>query len=166
MKLPRNRGHRTLLNDGFEPFDTPISRVIMKACNISNGFFGGNPPARRDIMTSDQHKDDESKATKIDMEEIKRQVSKVWGRTRQFLKRGTEEVIKTTKIGKVKLDTTLLVHERNKLYQKLGERTATLIKENRLSSPELLGICQEIDALSKKIAEEPGRVDEILRTKR
>ena len=69
------------------------------------------------------------------------------------LDRIRDAVVRSSQIGKLKLDATLLRRERDRLIQQLGEAALNLIMTSRLAVPE------EIAPLVKQIQTLEGRIE-------
>ncbi len=88
----------------------------------------------------------------------------VFSRMGGTLGRVREAVVRSSQIGKIKLDSTFLRRDREKLVQKLGEEALNLMLADRLAIPEELSdIVRQIQLLEGKIEAEGRQVDEIMK---
>ena len=88
-------------------------------------------------------------------------ISDFWQKTLGVLARAQDEIVKVSQIGKTQIDRSFLIHERHKLFQKLGELVYNLVKEEKIQSPDLDRVVEQIDRLSKRIGEMGDKVKDL-----
>ncbi len=87
-----------------------------------------------------------------------------WERARVELDRVREAVVRSSQIGKIKLDSTFLRRERERLVLRLGEEALNLMLADRLAvPPELAPIIKQIEGVERRIEMSGRQVDEILK---
>ncbi|MBL7685220.1 MAG: hypothetical protein JNK65_04190 [Deltaproteobacteria bacterium] len=79
-------------------------------------------------------------------------------KTFEVLSKAQEEIIKVSQVGKAQVDRSFLIHERNKLFQKMGEVSYALIKENHLQVKGLERFTDQIDRLNRRIHEKSDQM--------
>lgn len=79
------------------------------------------------------------------------------------LGRAKDEVIKVSQIGKAQVNRSFLLHERKKLYRKLGEKVYSLVKEKQLHSESLDRLVDQLDRMNKKILEVENHMKELIK---
>ena len=84
-----------------------------------------------------------------------------WNRGIKILDRAKEEVIKVSQMGKTHLNRSFLLHERNKLHRKLGEKTHHLVKMKKINLVDLDRLIDQIDRVGKKIIEIEDQMKEL-----
>jgi len=90
-------------------------------------------------------------------------ISDFWQKTLGVLARAQDEIVKVSQIGKTQIDRSFLIHERHKLFQKLGELVYSLVKEEKIQSHDLDRVVEQIDRLSKRIGEMGDKVKDLTR---
>ncbi len=79
------------------------------------------------------------------------------------LDRIRDAVVRSSQIGKIKLDATFLRRERDRLVKQLGEEALNLMLAERLKVPdELAPLLREIELLERKIEADGRQMDQIL----
>jgi hypothetical protein len=79
------------------------------------------------------------------------------------LDRIRDAVVRSSQIGKIKLDATFLRRERDRLIKQLGEEALNLMLADRLKIPdELASLLGEIQLLEGKIEADGRQMDQIL----
>ncbi|MHB1846410.1 MAG: hypothetical protein ACYCWW_16430 [Deltaproteobacteria bacterium] len=87
-----------------------------------------------------------------------------FGKAKGELERVREAVVRSSQIGKIKLDSTFLRRERERLVAQLGEQALNLMLADRLPIPdELSPLVKEIEGVEGRIAASGKQVDEILK---
>lgn len=112
----------------------------------------------------DKKREAEGKPT-IDVDDLKRNLERVWEQTMEVFRRGTDEVLKATKVGREKINTQLLMREKCQLLEKLGKKTVELVEKKKLEAPELLSLVKEVRRVQREIDGEEERVSSILQKK-
>lgn len=82
-----------------------------------------------------------------------------------YLERGKEEILRTTRIGKLKLDIASLTRQRDKLFVELGEITYLLRNKGLMKNPEIDEICERIDDINKLIQEKTEAIADLEKRK-
>jgi NADH/NAD ratio-sensing transcriptional regulator Rex len=93
-------------------------------------------------------------------------ISEFWEKTLGVLVRAQDEIVKVSQFGKTQIDRSFLVHERNKLYSKLGELSYSHVKEKKIQFPEAERVVDQIDRLTKKIEEMAEKMKDLTRVLR
>ena len=89
--------------------------------------------------------------------------SGLFGRTLGQIDRVREAVVRSSQIGKIKLDATFRRRDRDQLVLRLGEEALNLMLTDRLAIPEeLSALVKEIEGLERRIEADGKQVDEIL----
>jgi hypothetical protein len=79
------------------------------------------------------------------------------------LDRIRDAVVRSSQIGKIKLDATFLRRDRDRLIRQLGEEALNLMLTDRLTVPEELApLLREIQSLEGKIEADGRQMDQIL----
>ncbi len=79
------------------------------------------------------------------------------------LERVRDAVVRSSQIGKIKLDATFLRRERDRLVKQLGEEVLNLMLADRLSIPqELEKLVRDIQTVEGRIEADGRQVDEIM----
>ena len=90
-------------------------------------------------------------------------ISEFWQKTLGVLSRAQDEIVKVSQIGKTQIDRSFLIHERQKLFRKLGEMVYNLVKDEKIVFPDLDRAVEQIDRLSKRIGEMGDKVKDLTR---
>lgn len=89
----------------------------------------------------------------LDGDEVKRQFESFFERAVEAIGEVKDVVVRTSQVGKIKLDATFLRRERDKLLLELGEAVFDRIDEGRLEMPEGLGeLVARVKELEEKLA--------------
>ncbi|HUB08138.1 MAG TPA: hypothetical protein VMB50_14115 [Myxococcales bacterium] len=79
------------------------------------------------------------------------------------IERVRDAVVRSSQIGKIKLDATFLRRERDRLVKQLGEEALNLMLVDRLAVPqELQQLLAEIRVVEGRIEADGRQMDEIL----
>ncbi|MHB8419996.1 MAG: hypothetical protein ACYDCL_18130 [Myxococcales bacterium] len=79
------------------------------------------------------------------------------------LERVRDAVVRSSQIGKIKLDATFLRRERDRLVKQLGEEALNLMLADRLPVPqELEALVREVQGLEGRIEADSRQMSEIL----
>ncbi len=89
--------------------------------------------------------------------------SRLWMRALSTVSRAQEEIVKISQMGKTQINRSFLLHERNKLFRNLGEKTYFLAKEKKLKSVELDRLIDQLDRVGRKVSEIESRMKELTR---
>jgi len=76
----------------------------------------------------------------------------VWNRLLSIFNKGKDEVVRSSKVSKVRLDLSSLKKEREKVFERLGEEIYNRQKGNKISLPGLDSYLTEIDLITFKIS--------------
>ena len=93
-------------------------------------------------------------------------ISEIWEKTLGVLVRAQDEIVKVSQFGKTQIDRSFLVHERNKLYSKLGQLSYSQVKGKKIEFPEAERVVDQIDRLNKKIEEMAEKMKDLTRVMR
>ena len=88
-------------------------------------------------------------------------MNEFWEKTLGVIARAQDEIVKVSQFGKTQIDRSFLVHERNKLFSKLGELTFQKIKEGKVPYPEAERLADQIERLNKRIEEMGERMKDL-----
>jgi hypothetical protein len=90
-------------------------------------------------------------------DEFRKQAIDLWKKTVAQLDEISKNLMKTSRLDRLKFDRAKLIEERDKLVKRLGEETYKLIEKGRLSVPKPL---QDLYKRISKVAERiiPGRI--------
>lgn len=100
-----------------------------------------------------------AKKKNFDYDDLKNQLEGVWDKTLTTLNKGKDEIVRLSKMGKIKLDTQMMERDKNYLFQKLGEETYKGLKTDKLNTDNLKKYVLKIENLNKKIKTQDGRLD-------
>ena len=101
----------------------------------------------------------------FDYDEIKTQLEGLWGKTLGAITKGKSEVVRFSKIGKIKLDTQMMERDKNYLFQKMGEEAFKGIKAGKFSSESLNKYVTKIENIDKKIKSQTQKLTDLSRKK-
>jgi uncharacterized protein YoxC len=87
--------------------------------------------------------------------------SQWWSKTLSSLSRAQDEIVKVSQMGKIYVDRSFLIHERNKLFRKLGEISYQCVKAEKVKTPELSRLADQIDRMGKRIDEMKSRMKDL-----
>ncbi|MFO1519743.1 MAG: hypothetical protein U1F57_08810 [bacterium] len=76
-----------------------------------------------------------------------------WEKTLGVLARAQDEIVKVSQIGKAQINRSFLVHERSRLFVKLGDLAYQLAKEGKVKNSEIERFVDQIDRLSRRLEE-------------
>ncbi len=76
----------------------------------------------------------------------------VWNKLLSTLNTGKEEVVRSTKVSKARLDLSSLKKERERVFERLGEEIYKRRKERTASIPGLDSFFAEIDIINLKLS--------------
>src|SRR4030095_10870224 len=88
-------------------------------------------------------------------------MNEFWEKTLGVIARAQDEIVKVSQFGKTQIDRSFLVHERNKLFSKLGQLSVEKIKEGKISFPEGERLAEQIERLNKRIEEMGARMKDL-----
>jgi hypothetical protein len=86
------------------------------------------------------------------MEDIMESAKNIMNRTLEFLKRSTI-------VGKLMMEKSLLERSRRHLFQHLGELTYSLCKANKIKEESIQDLIAEIDTSNQKIREKWSKLE-------
>ena len=81
--------------------------------------------------------------------------------TAKLAKRGEEEVVRASKIGKLKLEVMGLERNKGLLYQKIGEKTIDLCNKGKIEEATLKPLCNQIYKLDSQIKKKQAEIKKI-----
>ena len=81
--------------------------------------------------------------------------------TKKYAKLAKEEIVKSSKIGKVRLEITKIKKQKSKKFQELGEHCFRLLKENTISIEGAEALKDEINKLDAELKEKEAVIEEI-----
>jgi hypothetical protein len=96
----------------------------------------------------------------MDRTDFQSRLNDLWRSTVDQLEDIKDAVVRTTEVGRAKLDAALLRRDRDRLYARLGESAYKLAEAGALALPaDLEDLRGEIGALNERIAAEAARAE-------
>lgn len=105
--------------------------------------------------------EEEKKEEEKNEEEKKGKWDSIVDATKKYATLAKEELVKSSKIGKIRLDTTKIKKQKAKKFQELGERCYQLILEGKIDIEGSDSLKTEIDELDAKIKSKEGEIEKI-----
>lgn len=100
----------------------------------------------------------------FDTDQISQGIESIFGKAVEVLNKGREELLKQTRIGKVKLvDLMQLRRERGRLVQRLGEEAYRGMQAGSLDTDDLERTYRRIVAMDEQIAGKEAEIEAIRR---
>ena len=100
----------------------------------------------------------------FDTDQISQGIESIFGKAVEVLTKGREELLKQTRIGKVKLvDLMQLRRERSRLVQRLGEEAYRGLQAGSLDTDDLDRTYRKIVAMDEQIAAKEAEIESIRR---
>lgn len=100
----------------------------------------------------------------FDTDQISQGIESIFGKAVEVLTKGREELLKQTRIGKVKLvDLMQLRRERSRLVQRLGEEAYRGMQAGSLDTDDLDRTFKKIVAMDEQIAAKEAEIESIRR---
>lgn len=100
----------------------------------------------------------------FDTDQISQGIESIFGKAVEVLTKGREELLKQTRIGKVKLvDLLQLRRERSRLVQRLGEEAYRGMQAGSLDTDDLDRTYRKIVAMDEQIAAKEAEIEAIRR---
>ena len=100
----------------------------------------------------------------FDTDQISQGIESIFGKAVEVLTKGREELLKQTRIGKVKLvDLMQLRRERARLVQRLGEEAYRGMQAGSLDTDDLDRTYRKIVTMDEQIATKEAEIEEIRR---
>ena len=100
----------------------------------------------------------------FDTDQISQGIESIFGKAVEVLTKGREELLKQTRIGKVKLvDLMQLRRERSRLVQRLGEEAYRGMQAGSLDQDDLDRTYRKIVAMDEQIAAKEAEIEAIRR---
>lgn len=100
----------------------------------------------------------------FDTDQISQGIESIFGKAVDVLNRGREELLKQTRIGKVKLvDLMQLRRERSRLVQRLGEEAYRGMQAGSLDTDDLDRTYRKIVTMDEQIAAKEAEIEAIRR---
>ena len=114
---------------------------------------------------------------KVDMKKIQKKVVKAIKEastrlkgaskdTKEFLKRGEDEVLRVSKMGKAHFDILALSVKKEQLYRQIGMKVWQLSTKGKLTTKKLGTLCKELSDINKKVKTRKKALNKSLRTKK
>lgn len=98
----------------------------------------------------------------MDSKETRGSLDKIYDSIRKGVVKSKDEVVKLTKIGKLKLEIINLDRKKSAKLQELGELTYQLLKNGNLQfNEEFLGLIEQVEKIEAEIAVHDSLLEEI-----
>ncbi len=102
------------------------------------------------------------KNDKLDLKLLQRKVSKavqeagqqlegVGKDTKEFMKRGEDELAKISRMGRAQFEIMALSVKKEQLYRQIGMKVWQLSTQGKLTTNKLKTFCEELSAVNKKV---------------
>ncbi|MBU4128726.1 hypothetical protein L6304_02925 [bacterium] len=98
-----------------------------------------------------------------DLEEAKKRLAEFRKRTTTLAKKAREEVGKTARISRLRLETIPLVQGMDRKLKELGKKTHHLVKSGKISEKGLKSLSEEIKNLETKIRRKEKEIKKVRR---
>lgn len=76
----------------------------------------------------------------------------LWNKALSLFNKGRDEVVRSSKVSKTRLDLSSLRNEKERVFERLGEEVYSRYKEDKISIPGLDPFFTEIDIISLKLS--------------
>lgn len=76
----------------------------------------------------------------------------LWNKALSLFNKGRDEVVRSSKVGKTRLDLSSLKNEKERAFERLGEEVYRRYRENRFSLPGFDSFFTEIDIINLKLS--------------
>ena len=83
--------------------------------------------------------------------ELGEKVERALQRAREAMERGRTEILKISKVGKMKFNTSKMQRDRAALFHRLGEKVFAMLKEGPFNPSEVQDYVVRIEQLTEKI---------------
>lgn len=95
-------------------------------------------------------------------DEVKKQIGSVVARAREALAEVRDAVVRTSQLGKLKMDATFLRKEQDKALQRLGAQVFEMVEDGDLAPPkELLPHLELVRSLARQLEEQEEEMIEV-----
>jgi hypothetical protein len=96
---------------------------------------------------------------KVPADEVRRQLGSLFGRAVEALGEVRNVVVRTSQVGKIKLDATFLRRERDRLFARLGEAVFDRVEAGQLSlADDVLGLVEQIREVERRLEEQEAEI--------
>lgn len=96
---------------------------------------------------------------KVPADDVRRQLGSLFGRAIEALGEVRSAVVRTSQVGKIKLDATFLRRERDRLFARLGEEVFDLVEAGTLTLPEEpAGLVEQIREVERRLEEQEAEI--------
>lgn len=97
-------------------------------------------------------------------DDLKKQVDSLFSRAMEALGEVREAVVRTSQLGKLKIDATFLRKEQEKAFARLGAKVYELVEDEELELPEeVRPLLEAVEHLAEKIEEHEEEIAEVER---
>ena len=97
-------------------------------------------------------------------DDLKKQVDSLFSRAMEALGEVREAVVRTSQLGKLKIDATFLRKEQEKAFARLGAKAYELVEDEELELPEeVRPLLEAVEHLAEKIEEHEEEIAEVER---
>ena len=99
----------------------------------------------------------------MDKEDLKSSWDSIVDSTKKYAKIAKEELLKSSKIGKIRLETTKIKKQRTQKLKELGEHTYQLLSKGKAEIEGTDSLKTEIGKLDAEIKAKEAEIEEILK---
>lgn len=92
-------------------------------------------------------------------DELREKMERIWDKAKVALKRGHSEVLRVGKVGKLKLDSTSLSRQRDRLLMEIGEKVCAMIEHGGLNAAELEESAKRVAMYNREIEQLEKEID-------
>ena len=116
-------------------------------------------------------------SSKIDLKDIQGRLNEAFKKTGAYLetmgkeakvlaKRGENEFVKVSKMGKAQIEILSLSIKKEQLYRQIGKRVWELSTKGKLTTEKLDSFCKDLAEINKKVRSKKKTIDKTLGTKK
>ncbi|MBL7069297.1 MAG: hypothetical protein ISS34_05520 [Candidatus Omnitrophica bacterium] len=106
----------------------------------------------------------QKKATKA-LKEASRRLEGAGKDARVLVKRGEDELIKLSKVGRAQLEILALSLKKEQLYRQIGMKVWQLSTGGKLTTKKLKIFCEELSSINKNVKSKKKSINKVLKTR-
>ena len=117
------------------------------------------------------------KKNKIDIKSLQQKVTKAFKQasqhlegvskdTRDIVRRGEDELVKISKMGKAQFEILALSVKKEQLYRQIGMKVWQLSTKGQLTTKKLKSFCRELSDINKKVKSRKKSLGKVAKRKR